>query len=267
MNDIIQKTIEDFGDQWGRYTENDGYYGSSTYFSDIISPLLDPEDYRGRTVIEIGSGTGRITRMLLNAGATYIHAIEPAAGAFSVLQHNTVDLKSCITYLNCRGDSFSADIKADDAISIGVIHHIADPDSTIRALYGALKPGGRCFLWLYGKEGNESYLMFVEPLRKLTIRLPHPFLAGLCHLLNLLLSVYVLFCTFLPLPMYKYVRKVLAPMSMNKRYLIIYDQLNPAYAKYYTKSEAQDLLTRNGFINVETFHRHGYSWSVLGNKP
>jgi hypothetical protein len=56
-------------------------------------------------------------------------------------------------------------------------------------------------------------------------------------------------------------------MSPEKRRLIMYDQLNPAYAKYYTRSEAENLLLNGGFINVRVHHHHGYSWTVIGTKP
>jgi hypothetical protein len=56
-------------------------------------------------------------------------------------------------------------------------------------------------------------------------------------------------------------------MPPDKRRLVIYDQLNPAYAKYYTQTEAEQLLARAGFSDVRTYHRHGYSWTVIGTKP
>jgi hypothetical protein len=56
-------------------------------------------------------------------------------------------------------------------------------------------------------------------------------------------------------------------MPPEKQRLIIYDQLNPAYAKYYMKREAVKLLLDGGFINVRVHHRHGYSWTVIGTKP
>jgi len=51
-----------------------------------------------------------------------------------------------------------------------------------------------------------------------------------------------------------------------KRRVVIYDQLNPAYAKYYTREEARDVLERNGFSEVHLHHRHGYSWTMVGTK-
>jgi len=48
--------------------------------------------------------------------------------------------------------------------------------------------------------------------------------------------------------------------------LIIYDQLRPTYAKYYTGAEACALLASAGFSDVRAHHRHGYSWAVVGTK-
>ena len=53
----------------------------------------------------------------------------------------------------------------------------------------------------------------------------------------------------------------------DKRRLVLYDQLNPAYAHYYTEKEARALLEEGGFEEVRLYHRHGYSWSVVGRRP
>ena len=34
------RTIQDFGDQWTRYTGNEGYYGSVELLRDICEPLV-----------------------------------------------------------------------------------------------------------------------------------------------------------------------------------------------------------------------------------
>ena len=130
-----------------------------------------------------------------------------------------------------------------------------------------VKPGGNCLVWVYGREGNETYLRLAEPLRKMTVRLPHGALVGLVYLMDIGLEAYIGLCRFLPLPMRSYMREVLAKFSPKVRRLTIYDQLNPAYAKYYTMQEAKALLTDAGFVDVRLYHRHGYSWSVLGRRP
>lgn len=70
--ETIARTIKDFGDQWVRYTANDGYYGSSKLFADIVEPLMDPSEVADKQVAEIGSGTGRIVRMLIANGCAHV---------------------------------------------------------------------------------------------------------------------------------------------------------------------------------------------------
>ena len=38
---IKQKTIDDFGEQWTFFQDNDGFYGSIELFKDFMGPLLD----------------------------------------------------------------------------------------------------------------------------------------------------------------------------------------------------------------------------------
>ena len=51
-----------------------------------------------------------------------------------------------------------------------------------------------------------------------------------------------------------------------ERYLVIYDQLNPAFAKHYKEYEVRKLLEDAGFEDVKLHHRHGYSWSAVASK-
>src|SRR5690606_19917164 len=109
----------------------------------------------------------------------------------------------------------------------------------------------------YGREGNELYLRVVEPLRAVTRRVPHAVLTAACSVINVALDAYLFACRYVPLPMRGYMRNVLARMPRSVRKLIIYDQLNPAYAKYYTRDEAESLLRVAGFSDVVSAHRHG----------
>jgi SAM-dependent methyltransferase len=216
-------------------------------------------------VADIGSGTGRIVNMLLDAEAEHVVAVEPSV-AFKVLQTNTTTRSDRITYVNGDGESLLPDLNLDLVVSMGVLHHIPDPDRVMDAAFRALRPGGKMLVWLYGQEGNELYLRFANPIRSVTNRMPHLLLASLCSLLNILLDLYIFCSRFFQLPMRSYMRDVLARFPRSVRKLTIYDQLNPSYAKYYSKDEAISLLKRAGFSSVSVWHRHGYSWSVLGQK-
>jgi len=259
------RSINDFGEQWLRYPDNQGFYGSTELFSDIIFPFLTLDEIRGRRVAEIGSGTGRIVNMLIEAGAEHVIAVEPS-DAFNVLRRN-INQPEKVSCLKITGDQLPAYGNLDYIFSIGVLHHIPNPQPVVEAAFKALRPGGRFLVWLYAKEGNGLYLGLIRPLRSLTKRLPHFVLASLVEIMYWPLVLYIKCCHWLPLPLRGYVLSVLDKMAPDKRRLIIYDQLNPVYAKYYTKSEAEKLLSDVKFENVRTHHRYGYSWTVIGTKP
>ena len=263
MSTLDDKTIEDFDAQWSRYDDNEGWYGSLGLFSDMVSPLMRPDDLQGKSVVDIGSGTGRIVGMLLASGASHVYAVEPAPGAFEKLKNNVASMErgKDVTALNTRGDQWTIKEPVDFAISIGVIEFISDPSATVKRCYDALKPGGEVFFWLCSYEGNELYLKFVQPLRKITTFLPHYFLLVIVELLYWILCTYRLIGKLVPLPLMRYLNTVWWPMTAKKRRLVIYDQLNPAYSKYYKKHEVRALLE-----TAEIHHRHGYSWSVKGKK-
>lgn len=263
---LRDKTIDDFGDQWSRYVDNSGHYGSVELFYDIVGPQETDQLFRGATVVDIGSGTGRIVDMLFAAGAGRVVAVEPSR-AFDVLVRNTRRHGDRIICLNLRGDMVPTDLEADAATSIGVLHHIPDPEPVMRAVHAALKPGGTFIAWLYGREGNELYLRLVEPLRVVTKALPHWVLTALCHVLTFCLALYVWLAGIAPVPMGRYMTEVIRPLDYAKRYLVIYDQLNPQYAKYYTQVEARRLFETAGFVDIHLHHRHGYSWTVTARKP
>jgi SAM-dependent methyltransferase len=264
--DISRRTIADFGEQWTHYTQNAGWFGSVELLKDFVGPTLDLAALRDKRVAEIGSGNGRIVHMLLQAGAGHVTAIEPSA-AFSVLVEKMRPHASRVRCLQVLGEQIPADDPFDFILSLGVIHHIPDPFPTMRAAWRALKPGGQIIVWLYAQEGNELYLAISRPLRSITTRLPHAALAGLAWIIAILMTPYAWLCRIAPLPLRDYMRRVFPNLSPAHRQLIVYDQLNPAYAKYYTAAEARDLLESAAFESVRLWWRHGYSWTVVGERP
>jgi SAM-dependent methyltransferase len=202
--------------------------------------------------------------MILKSGAKHVVAVEPSE-AFEVLRRNILEPEK-VTCLRITGDQLPAYGGLDYVFSIGVLHHIADPKPVVEAAFRALRPGGHFLIWLYGKEGNKLYLTLIRPLRIITKRLPHFALAALVSIIYYPLVFYTYFCNRLALPLRHYFLSVYNKMSPEKRRLIIYDQLNPSYAKYYTRQEAEKLLADGGFENVRVHHRHGYSWTVIGTK-
>ena len=263
--DHYDQTIKDFGEQWLKYSDNEGYYGSLELFEDIISPFLKHNEIKGSKVAEIGSGTGRIVNMLLESDAEHVFAVEPS-DAFEILCRNVLHPEK-VTCLKIKGDQLPPYGDLNYIFAIGVLHHIPDPEPVVEAAFKALRPEGKFLVWLYGKEGNALYLSLLKPLRIITKHLPHFILATMVAIIYWPMVLYIKLCHRFPLPLQGYMLSVFEKFSTNKRKLVIYDQLNPSYAKYYARSEAKGLLERKGFRNVLVHHRHGYSWTVIGTKP
>jgi len=149
------------------------------------------------------------------------------------------------------------------------MHHIPDPAPVVKATYEALRPGGHFVVWLYGKEGNAAYLAIVTPMRWLSKYMPMTVLKALSRALDLPLAAYIHICkrwNSPKLPMRDYMVSILGRLPPDKRRVVIYDQLNPHYAKYYTRDEALRLM-QNAPFEIAVHHRRSYSWVVIGRKP
>ena len=263
-----RRTIDDFGAQFQRYRSghNEGFYGGVEGLQDFFGPLLDVETLRGKRVAEIGAGPGRIVNVLLDAGVAHVTAVEPSE-AFDVLACNTRARAGQVTYVKATGDQLPLG-DYDAVFSVGVLHHIEDVDPVVARACWSLRPGGEFYAWLYGCEGNRLYLALLRPLRQMTKRMPDAFVTACAHVLTALLGGYIWLCrtTALPLPLRRHALGAMAKYTRHQRFLVLFDQLNPAYARYYSGAEAQALLERNGFSDVQLYHRHGHSWAVRGTR-
>lgn len=263
INAVDAKVIEEFGQQWNQFSEYSGHFASKNLLADMIGPLMELDDLKGADVAEIGAGAGRIVNMLMESGVSKVLALEPS-DAVRTLRKNLEMHGERVAVVQGTGDQLPAG-NFDYVFCIGVMQHVSDPHPVLLAARKALKPGGKYFMWLYAKEGTEKYRAFVMPLRMITKCLPTVILTGLCWALMVGLTGYIQLCKLFPnLPLAKYATEVLGKVSPQARTITIYDQLNPTWVKYYSKSEVEKMMNDAGFTDVNTFHRHGYSWSVIG---
>jgi len=253
-------TIEDFGRQWTHFTENRGFYGSTESLDSLFAPLLDPGELRGLAVADVGAGTGRYTRMFHELGAARILALEPSA-AVEVLSRNTRLLER-VEVLRATAEGIPPQ-GFDLVFCIGVLQFIPDPIPALQAMGRALAPDGRLFVWVYGRENAGIYLAFARALRTITRRLPHRALDPVASALLVPASLYAACARRWRLPLSDYVRGYFSRLDRYSRKAVIYDQLNPTFARYYRREELEDELHRAGFIGIRLQRRLGYSWSAL----
>lgn len=263
---VKKDTIADFGEQWTRFTKNTGYYANIAVFKELLAPFSHARPVQGLRVADVGAGTGRYTQMLYQLGAAAIDAYEPSQ-AVEVLRSNCAHLAG-VQCLQMGAHELPAAVY-DMVFCIGVLQFIPDDAGALRAMRKALKPGGQLLVWVYAREGNGLYLAFIKPVRWLAGKLPKPWLQTLCSMLLWGADAYAWLCKKwpLPLPLKTYMTTYFSRMDKYSRSLIIFDQLNPSLARYYTKQQLQILFEQAGFKNYTLHHHRSYSWTVLATVP
>jgi SAM-dependent methyltransferase len=264
-----KRTIQDFGNQWlihGSLAED--YWTSDEMFRDHFENQTPPFfDLRDRVVVDIGSGSGRVLKMLSRYQPKRLIGVEPSHG-FEVLRNNTREIAN-LELVNLPAEKFVLSNKANVAVSLGVIHHIPNPIDAVKNIYNQLSENGTFIMWVYGFENNRSYVFFQQFFRKFFRLAPDLVLDRISLAITYLLDTYLFVSKSLchsRLPLTIYLDKLFSKCGRLQKKYIVFDQLNPVYAKYYKKSEVIKLLTEAGFSSIELFHRHSYSWTAIARK-
>lgn len=92
----------------------------------------------GRTVVDVGAGTGKLTRELVPSGATVI-AVEPVAGMRAVLGQAVPDAR----VLAGTAEALPIDDHAADAVVVAQAFHWFDGPAAVREFHRVLRPAGR----------------------------------------------------------------------------------------------------------------------------
>jgi SAM-dependent methyltransferase len=224
-----------------------------------ISPLT-LDDFAGKTFLDAGCGIGRNSLWPLEAGAASALAFDCNEVTVSVARENLSRFPNCRVAL--RSIYELEDVAAYDIVfSIGVVHHLKHPRPAVERLVRALKPGGTLILWVYAREGNESYLRWVDPLRLwLTSRLPPALGRAAAKALTVLLLAYA------RLPHRQEYLRLLRERSFRHVEAMVFDQLLPSISNYWTREQTLALIDGLPVRTVHLTHTHGMSWTLVARK-
>ena len=264
LDKVRKRTIKDFDNQWKLQGElNDDYWASDQIIFDIFSNLISIEEIKDKIIADVGAGTGRALKTLFKHSLKKAYAIEPSSTGIAEISKNLSDRKN-LTIIQSDGLRFKTNEPCDIIFSLGVIHHIKNPTDVLKNIRNNLKSKGKIVIWVYGYENNQIYIAFYKFISFFTQKLPDKLVYKISALLNILIEPYIYLCKFINLPLRNYWLKVFNKCGWQKRKDMIFDQLNPAYSKYYKKNEIEKELLDAGFVNLKFHHRHGYSWTVVG---
>jgi SAM-dependent methyltransferase len=272
--DQQRMTASAFGWQWQHFAEMHPEFEAQ--FLDWLDPIA-PDFFRGKRVLDAGCGTGRHSYFAASYGARNVVALD-LSGAVETARKNLAKFDNVDVV---QGDLLRLPFRtADDGggfdfiYSIGVLHHLPDPFAGFRNLVRYVRPGGTIAVWVYGYENNDFVRNVVEPLRRVSTRMPRPLLRGMTwplavafHLLAR--GVYrPLVGTTLgrKLPLNEYLASV-AAFSFRQNYGIVFDQLSAPTAAYIKGAELERWFQENELEHVRISHRHGNSWRGQGRMP
>jgi SAM-dependent methyltransferase len=139
--------------------------GRPGYPAGAVEWLRTALDLRpGRTVADVGAGTGKLTRELVATGATVV-AVEPVPGMREVL----VRAVPGVEVLDGTAEALPAADGSIDAITVAQAFHWFDVARTLAEFHRALRPGGRfALIWnrrLRDQPLHQAINEIIEPYR------------------------------------------------------------------------------------------------------
>jgi SAM-dependent methyltransferase len=96
---------------------------------------------RGRTLLDVGAGTGKLTRELIGSGAAVV-AIEPVAAMRAVLEQAVPAARA----LDGTAEALPLDDESVDAIVVAQAFHWFDGPAALAEFHRVLRPAGRVAL-------------------------------------------------------------------------------------------------------------------------
>ncbi|MBO6782912.1 MAG: class I SAM-dependent methyltransferase [Alphaproteobacteria bacterium] len=256
--DVGSGSPERFGYSWGIFSEILPVH--EVQFRRWTS-ALPREAWEGVTFLDVGCGMGRNSHWALAAGAQSGRAIDvdeqSLSGARQNLAGRPVRVDHESVYDIAEPDTY------DIAFSIGVIHHLGDPQMAVQSMARATRPGGKVLIWVYGYENNEWIVKWFNPLRRaLFSRLPLP----LVFFLSLFPTGLLWALLHLGWGRLEY-HDLLRRLSFRHLRAIVFDQMIPQIAHYYRRDEVESLMRGAGLEDVRLEWVNEMSWSAVGTKP
>jgi SAM-dependent methyltransferase len=160
---------ESFGLQWNvhRKTQLDSYTGLSLSRDRLFQVSGWPQDLRGQTILEAGSGAGRFTEVLVTTGAQVLSF--DLSTAVDANHANNGRHANLLIFQADMSDIPVRPLSVDKVICLGVLQHTPDPAAAFRLLTAHVRPGGELVVDVYAAR-LRSLISWKYLLRPLTRR-------------------------------------------------------------------------------------------------
>jgi SAM-dependent methyltransferase len=240
-------------------------------FLDYMQPHA-ADFFPGKKILDAGCGNGRFAYYAAKYGAE-VWAID-LGPAVEVARRNTEARNVHVVQADLHDPPFELE-SFDFIYSIGVLHHLPNPEAAFQNLLRFLKPGGAVQIYLYWKAERRpikaAMLSGISAARRLTTRLPH----GIVHALAYPMAAIAFVFFVWP---YRLLRRVpglnrMAEEIPLKQYanlpfrVCVNDQLDRFSAPIenrYTRADVQNWLVRASLEAASVGENFG--WIATGRK-
>ncbi len=264
-------TAERFGEEWKQFDMITPEYEAQ--FLSWIKPVTR-DHFVGKTVLDVGCGKGRHVLQAKKFGAAQVVGID-LSKAVDVAFANVGRMEGVHII---QADVFHLPLKPrfDYAYSIGVLHHTPDPRRAFLKMVEKVRPGGSVSAWVYGREGNGWIIHVLNPIRRVTSKLPLPVTKAIAFCLSVVLQT-LLICLYRPatrphfgwlqhiLPYSSYLCSI-SGYSFRENYSIVFDHLLPEIAFYIRGDDFREWFDAAHMRDVVVTPRYANSWRGFGIK-
>ncbi|MEP7015999.1 MAG: class I SAM-dependent methyltransferase [Verrucomicrobiota bacterium] len=264
-----QTTAEAFAKSWTHLPTGSIY--TFEQFEDWFAPITQ-KDIEGKSVLELGCGNGSLLVHLTKWNPSQITGVDLGPSTEAALKNMRQTGYRNYSIIRADLTEFSGST-FDVVYSIGVLHHLKHPTKGFESLIANAKPGGRFHCWVYAREGNDIIIRIVDPIRRITSRLPWILTKYL--IAAPLAALYFVYAKSLQkmraikslhqAPLFEYSLWI-AQRPFSFFHHVAFDQLVAPRTAYIDKPTVQSWLTHPGVAPESSYivFRNGNSWKFGG---
>lgn len=164
-----------FGYQWNKFAGTQVDKASKLHISKtrfFAETNWEDEDLSGKNILEVGSGAGRFTQILLDYTAANIYSVDYSNAVEANYQNNGPNDRLQLFQASIYEMPF-AKAQFDKVLCVGVLQHTPDFERSVKALIEMVKPGGELVVDFYGVNGFWTKLHAKYMYRPFTKKMTH----------------------------------------------------------------------------------------------
>jgi SAM-dependent methyltransferase len=168
---------DNFGFQWNKFqkTQIDRETKNSTFSRErfFAATGWDKEDLYGKDVLEVGSGAGRFTQIVLDFTKANLYSLDYSDAVSANYKNNCHHGERLKLFQASIYDMPFPDHSFDKVFCFGVLQHTPDFKKSVQSLVNKAKPGGEIVVDFYPIKGWYTKISAKYMLRPFTKKMSH----------------------------------------------------------------------------------------------